>query len=96
MRGGFTGMTYMTVADLFRGAFLETLWLALPLLGVGFLAGALVSLVQILTSIQDSGFSALPRLGAFLAALLLALPWMIVHWIGYTAGLLSDLGRYAR
>ena len=48
-----------------------------PLLAVGFVAGIIVSLVQILTSIQDSAFSAIPRLLAFLGAFILAMPWML-------------------
>jgi len=39
-----------------------------PLLAIGLATGILVSLIQIVTSIQDAGFSAIPRLVAFLAA----------------------------
>jgi flagellar biosynthetic protein FliQ len=70
-------------------------WLSLPLLSVGFVVGVLVSLAQILTSIQDSSFSAAPRLTAFLAALLVTMPWMIAKLISYTTVLLGDLGRFA-
>ena len=43
-----------------------------------------MSLMQILTSIQDSSFSTVPRLTAFLAALVLAMPWMLGKLIAYT------------
>lgn len=71
-------------------------WLTLPLLTIGFVAGILISLLQILTSIQDSAFSTIPRLAAFLAGLLLFLPWMVLRMIAYTQSLLGDLGRYAK
>lgn len=89
-------MTPAVVADLFRGALTETFWLSLPLLLAGFLAGIVISLLQVLTSMQDSGVSTIPRLAAFLVALLVALPWMLTHLVGYTARLWADLGVYAR
>ena len=69
-------MTTAAVVDLMRNVMMTTFWLSLPLLAVGFLAGVVISLIQILTSIQDASFSAVPRLAAFLGAVLLAMPWM--------------------
>ena len=88
-------MTNSQVVDLMRHAFLTALWLSLPILGAGFVIGIVMSLLQILTSIQDAAFSTVPRLVAFLAALLLAMPWMISSLISYTTGLFGDLGRFA-
>jgi flagellar biosynthetic protein FliQ len=78
-----------------RTAFITTFWLSLPVLAVGFIVGILTSLAQILTSIQDSSFSTVPRLTAFLVALVLAMPWMLAKLMAYTTGLLGDLGRFA-
>jgi len=89
-------MTPANVIDLTREVMMTTFWLSLPLLAVGFVVGVAISLLQILTAIQDSSFSAVPRLVAFLGALLLALPWMLAKITGYTAALLGDLGRFAR
>ena len=88
-------MTNATVIDLMRGAFLTTFWLSLPMLAVGFVAGVVVSLAQILTSIQDSSFSTVPRLAVFLIAMLVAMPWMLLKMITYTTVLFGDLGRFA-
>jgi flagellar biosynthetic protein FliQ len=84
------------VIDLLRHALWAAFWLCLPLLAVGFVAGVALSLTQIVTSIQDSSFSVAPRLVAFLATLLLFLPWMLNRLVGYTTDLFGDLGRYAR
>jgi flagellar biosynthetic protein FliQ len=73
-----------------------TLWLGAPLLIIGFLVGILISLLQIVTSIQDTGFSTIPRLVAFLFATVMLMPWMLRKITGYTILILSDLGRYAR
>ncbi len=89
-------MTPQTVADILRQALMTAFWLSLPLLAVGFVVGIVISLVQIVTSMQDSAFTAVPRLAAFLAGLLLFLPWMLMRLMSYTTDLLGDLGRYAR
>ena len=78
-----------------RTAFLTTFWLSLPVLTVGFVVGIVMSLAQILTSIQDSSFSTVPRLTAFLCALILAMPWMLSKLIGYTTDLFGSFGRFA-
>ena len=89
-------MTPQSVVDILRQTLLTTFWLALPLLAIGFLAGIVISLVQIATSIQDASFSTVPRLGAFLVGLLLLLPWMLSKLMDYTSAILGNLERYAR
>ena len=89
-------MTPELVVQIIRQALMATFWLAAPLLAIGFLAGLVISLVQIATSMQDNAFSTIPRLLAFLAGLLFLLPWMLHRLMGYTIALFGDLGRYAR
>ncbi len=89
-------MTPELVVETLRQAFLMTLWLGAPLLVIGFLAGIAISLIQIVTSIQDTGFSTIPRLIAFLFGIVLLMPWMLQKMTGYTVAVLGDLGRYAR
>jgi flagellar biosynthetic protein FliQ len=89
-------MTPQFAIQIVRDALMTAFWLSAPLLVVGFAAGVVISLVQVATSMQDSAFSAIPRLTAFLAALLFFLPWLLRQMMSYTAGLLGDLGRYAR
>lgn len=89
-------MTPEFVIETIRNALMMAFWLSVPLLVVGFVAGVIISLVQVVTSMQDSAFSTVPRLGAFLVALLLSLPWMLRQIVSYTSGILGDLGRYAR
>ncbi|MBL8293616.1 MAG: flagellar biosynthetic protein FliQ [Bryobacterales bacterium] len=89
-------MNIQTTTEVIRQAFMSAFWIALPLLLVGFVIGIVTSLVQIVTSIQDPSFAAVPRIGAFLVAILVLLPWMTMKMVAYTAALLGDLGRYAR
>jgi flagellar biosynthesis protein FliQ len=55
-----------------------------------------ISLAQILTSMQDAAVGAVPRLVAFLAAFLIFLPWMMARLVSYTSALFGDFSRYAR
>lgn len=89
-------MTPQQVVEVIRQALWMAFWLSLPLLAIGFLSGIVISLVQIVTSIQDSSFSAVPRLVAFLAGLIVLLPWMLAKMLGYTIGLLGNFAQYAR
>lgn len=88
-------MTTAAVVDLMRTMMITTFWLSLPLLAIGFAVGIVISLVQIITSIQDPSFSSVPRLSAFLAATLLAMPWLLAKLMAYTTTLFGDLGRFA-
>jgi flagellar biosynthetic protein FliQ len=72
------------------------LLVAAPLLVVGFVVGIVMSLIQILTSIQDSAFGAIPRLCAFLGAFIVAMPWMLNKMMQYTISILGNLNRYAQ
>jgi flagellar biosynthetic protein FliQ len=89
-------MNAQSVVDLLAGMMWNCFWLSLPLLTVGLVAGVIISLLQIVTSIQDPSFSAVPRLVAFFAAILLLLPWMILRLSTYTVQLFQDFSRYAR
>ena len=88
-------MTSQAVVDLFRQVLMTTFWVSLPLLAIGLVAGVLISLIQIITSIQDNSFSSVPRLAAFFFGLLILLPWMTAKMLAYTTALQGDLSRYA-
>jgi len=70
-------MTPEFVVEIIRQALMMTLWLGAPLLIIGFLAGIVISLIQIVTSIKDTGFSTIPRLVVFLFGAVLLMPWML-------------------
>ena len=89
-------MTPDSVADIMRHALMAAFWIAAPLLAIGFATGIVVSLIQIVTSMQDNAFSTVPRLGALLAGILLLLPWMLGKSMTYAVSILGDLGRYAK
>lgn len=89
-------MSQAAVIDLLRQMMLCAFWVGLPLLVIGLAAGVVISLIQILTSIQDPAFGSVPRLFAFLAGILLCLPWMLARLCSYTTRLIEEIPRYAR
>jgi len=88
-------MTPDSVVQILRQMLLTTLWMSAPLLLIGLVAGIVFSLVQIVTSIQDAAFNAIPRLAVFLTSTFLLMPWMLKKLMAYTIALFGDLGRYA-
>jgi flagellar biosynthetic protein FliQ len=88
-------MSQQLAIEIIRQALMTTLWISLPLLAVMFVAGIVVSIIQILTSIQDPTFAAIPRLATFLVTLLLILPWILMRMVNYSTDLFGNLGRYA-
>ena len=89
-------MTPESAVQLIRDAMIMTIWLAAPLLLIGFVVGVIVSLLQVATSIQDAAVGTVPRLAALLGGFLLLLPWMLSRITTYAGSILGDLGRYAR
>ncbi len=89
-------MTPQEAVEILRQALMTTFWLAIPVLTIGFAAAIVMSLIQIVTSIQEPTFATVPRLVVFLFSLLLILPWMLMRLTAYTTALFSDFGRYAR
>lgn len=88
-------MTPESVAHLVGQMFSAAFWIAAPLLAIGLIAGILVSLVQVVTSIQDSSFNTIPRLGAFLGGCLILMPWMVHRSMDYAISIFANLSRYA-
>ena len=89
-------MTPELAVEVLRQALLAAFWLGAPLLAIAFVAGIVVGLIQITTSIQDAAFNTVPRLAAFLVGLVVLMPWMFKRMAAYTVSILGDLGRYAR
>ena len=89
-------MTPDAAVEVVRHAFWIALVVGGPILMIGFLGGVLVSLVQILTSMQDPAFNTVPRLFMFLTAIMLLLPWMADRMMDYAQNLLGGLHQFVR
>ena len=84
------------VARIAKDAIEITLFLSLPILGVGLVVGLIVSLFQAVTQIQEMTLAFVPKIIAVLLSLLFLLPWMMQKMMFYTEQLLINLPRYIR
>lgn len=75
--------------ELLQTAFLTTALVLAPLLLICLIGGIAFNLLQVATSIQDPGFSAIPRFTVFLVALMLLLPWMLSRLVSYFASMMK-------
>jgi flagellar biosynthetic protein FliQ len=87
-------MSPEAAVHLIREALMAAFWLSAPLLMIGFGVGIVMNLVQVATSLQDSAFSTVPRLAAFLTGFIVLMPWMLKHLVSYTVTVFSDIAKY--
>jgi flagellar biosynthesis protein FliQ len=84
------------VVALARSTLQMALILGAPLLLIATVVSLLVNVGQVLTSLQDSTISTVPRLAAVAGAALLFLPWMMRRLIVFTVGMWSDFHPFLR
>jgi flagellar biosynthesis protein FliQ len=73
-----------------------TLMISSPMLIVALVVGILISVVQVVTSIQDMTLAYVPKVIAVFIAFLFVFPWMMNTLLVYTARLYGHLDRFVR
>lgn len=61
-----------------------------PLLGVTLLAGIIVSILQVVTQIQDATLAFIPKMIVFVVAALLLAPWMLRKLVAFAQAALAQ------
>lgn len=84
------------VVEIMRHTIETAFWMGAPLLVIATLVSLLINVVQVLTSLQDTTVSTVPRLFAVAAATFLLLPWMARHISAFTLQLFSDFHVFVR
>ena len=84
------------VGQIARDAIEITLYLALPILGVGLVVGLLISVFQAMTQIQEATLTFVPKLVVVLVALLFLSPWMMRKMLTYTEQIIVNLPQYVK
>jgi flagellar biosynthetic protein FliQ len=76
----------------------DMLWTAVkisaPLIGITTLVGLLVSILQVVTQIQESSLSFVPKLMAATAVLLVFGAWMLATLSRYATELIGNIPNY--
>lgn len=89
-------MTVDQIVHLARLTLQSAFWVTIPVLGAATAVSLLISVVQVMTSIQDTTVTTVPRLTAVGAILFVLLPWMLDHMLSFTVLLFADFRPYTR
>ncbi len=87
-------MSPQQTVELARRTLEAAFWMAAPLLAIATVVSLLISLVQVLTSLQEQTLSTVPRLAAVGTAVFLLLPWLVRRMTMFTVVLFSDFRPY--
>jgi flagellar biosynthetic protein FliQ len=76
----------------------DVLWNALiitaPLLAVTLAVGLLVSVIQVVTQVQESSLTFIPKVIAAVIVLVVCGPWMLKRLVALATTLISDIPTY--
>lgn len=76
----------------------QMLWtsvlVATPILGIALVVGLLISILQVVTQVQEMSLTFIPKLGAVIAALILLGPWMIKRVLAFAITLIANIPTY--
>ena len=84
------------VVEIMRQTITTALWMGAPLLIIATVVGLLINVVQVLTSLQETTISTVPRLFAVAAATILLMPWMAHRLTAFTLQMFSDFRPFLR
>jgi flagellar biosynthetic protein FliQ len=82
-------MVLSLVSELLRAA----LVLTLPLLAVILIVGAGISVLQVITQVQDPSIAFVPKLLVFGVMLALLAPWMLSRLVAYGISMFARLAQ---
>lgn len=72
------------------------LWVSAPMLIAGMVIGVTISILQVVTSIQDATLAFVPRALVVFTVFLLTIPWVVHKMVAYTTQLFSNFALYVR
>lgn len=76
----------------------DLLWNALlisaPLLATTLVVGLLVSVVQVVTQVQESSLTFIPKIIAAVVVLVVCGPWMLKRLIAFSVTLIANIPTY--
>ena len=83
------------VVEMSRRTLEAVIWISAPVL-VAVMVSLVVSLIQVLTSLQEATLSTVPKLAAVGAACFFLLPWMVRRMGMFTVAMFSDFQHFLR
>lgn len=76
----------------------DLLWNALlisaPLLAATLVVGLLVSVIQVVTQVQEASLTFIPKVIAAVVVMVVCGPWMLKRLVGYATGLIASIPQH--
>lgn len=76
----------------------DVLWNALlisaPLLAVTLVVGLLISVIQVVTQVQEASLTFIPKVIAAVVVLVVCGPWMLKRLVGFSTNLIANIPSY--
>ncbi len=85
-------MTSELALQLFSEMLKTGLLVCAPLLGITLVAGLLVSILQVVTQVQDASLAFIPKMVVFVIAALVLGPWMLRKLVAFAQAMLAHAG----
>ncbi|MBV8636341.1 MAG: flagellar biosynthesis protein FliQ [Burkholderiaceae bacterium] len=74
--------------------FWNALLISAPVLGLTLLVGLVVSVLQVVTQVQDMSLTFIPKIVSAIIALTVFGPWMLRTLLTYASDLISNIPNY--
>jgi flagellar biosynthetic protein FliQ len=84
------------IVSLGRSVLKEVAVIIAPILATAVVVSLIINIVQVLTSIQETTISTVPRLLACASAIFILLPWIVRNLGYFTVQMLSNFNQYLR
>ncbi len=89
-------MNELLIAQLGKEALKTALLVAGPALAVSLIVGLVVSVFQVVTSLQDQTIAFVPKVVAVMAVVALSFPWMLQIMLRFTTRMFTDFNAVVR
>ncbi len=89
-------MTPELIIEFATQAIKLTILLSMPMLGLGLIAGLIISVFQAVTQIQEMTLTFVPKIIAVFLGLLFAAPWMLDEITSFTIRIFENIPMYIR
>lgn len=87
-------MSQEALIQLVRDTLMLVFLTAAPLLGAALIMGLLISIFQVVTSIQDMTLTFIPKMVVICLVTLVLLPWIVERIVTFTLHLLGQFAVY--
>ena len=86
-------MNELLIAQIGKEALMTALLVAGPALVVSLVVGLMVSIFQVVTSLQDQTVAFVPKVAAVMLVVVVSFPWMMRVMIGFTARMFTNFNQ---